>query len=249
LFARAFRFIQVKAKLIRPFEVEVWVNKEVNVRVNDPVRYVSVFNNKQVLSDCLLSSNVSLGDVSVFDNLTAQALPMFFNSYVKDVYGLDCWIVFCHQDFVFKNDLRLVLAGKNANALYGVAGVRFGSKVLYGRIIQTNGVPLGLRLSGVEPVQTVDEMCIIVHSSLFRKGLQFDERFRLHFYGADLCMQALVSGFDVYALQLFCQHKSRTLRGDVDSESYISALGLFAMKWRVFLPIRTTTRIVDGDVL
>ena len=111
-------------------------------------------------------------------------------------------------------------------------------------ILQTDGKPAGYQLEADTPVQTLDEMCLIAHSEVFKQGLSFDERFRFHFYGADFCMQAYVSGFDVLAVQLKCQHKSRFLHGDVISQEYLSSLNLFKGKWKQFLPIRTTTKLV-----
>jgi SAM-dependent methyltransferase len=247
LFAKAFRYVQTKMGLLRPFEVEVWIKKKQNLRVNDPVRFVCVFNNRKVLVNCLLQSNISLSDLSLFGNFEGCSLPTLFNSFVGRI-NFDCWLVFCHQDFVFNDDLKLLLAGKDAEAVYGAVGVRFGSRKVFGRFTQSDGVNLGERLCVTAPVQTVDEMCFIVHSSLFNSGLRFDERFRFHFYGADLCLQAFVSGANVFALQMECQHKSRNIHGDVESIEYKTQLQLFADKWRRFLPVKTTTLFIDRSV-
>lgn len=96
-------------------------------------------------------------------------------------------------------------------------------------------------------MQTLDEMCLIAHSEVFRQGLSFDERFRFHFYGADLCMQAYILGFDVMAMQLKCQHKSKTIHGDVTSKDYLTALEMFSEKWKRFSPVRTTTTPLAGN--
>ena len=53
--------------------------------------------------------------------------------------------------------------------------------------------------------------------------------------------KAFVSGFDVLAMQLKCQHKSKTLRGDTTSGEYFAALSIFKEKWARFLPIKTTS--------
>jgi hypothetical protein len=111
-------------------------------------------------------------------------------------------------------------------------------------IIQTDGTLTGYQLEKDTPVQTLDEMCLIAHSEVFRQGLAFDERFRFHFYGADFCMHAYVSGFDVLSMQLKCQHKSKNLHGDVTSPEYLSSLKIFREKWKQHLPIRTTTKLV-----
>jgi hypothetical protein len=111
-------------------------------------------------------------------------------------------------------------------------------------IEQKDNTPIGSPLDEDTPVQTLDEMCLIAHSKVFRQGLSFDEQFRFHFYGADFCMQAYTLGFNVMATQLRCQHKSRTLHGDITSQEYLSSLNLFKEKWKRFLPIRTTTKVI-----
>ena len=111
-------------------------------------------------------------------------------------------------------------------------------------IMQKDETRIGSELKEDSPVQTLDEMCLLVHSEVFKQGLTFDEKFRLHFYGADLCMQAYITGFDVLAMQMRCQHKSRTLKGDIASQEYFSSLHIFRRKWKRYLPIRTTTRLI-----
>jgi GT2 family glycosyltransferase len=167
-----------------------------------------------------------------------------FNRVAKQYLDKDVWLVFCHQDFILNEDLGLRLRDKDIEAVYGSIGAHSTYSKLFGRVIQTNGSPIGSELTGDHPVQTLDEMCLIVHSRAFQEKLFFDERFSFHFYGADYCMQAYISGFDVLALQLNCQHKSRTLRGDITSKEYVSSLNTFREKWKQFLPIRTTTKLI-----
>jgi len=58
-------------------------------------------------------------------------------------------------------------------------------------------------------------------------------------------MLAYTKGFDVLATQINCQHKSRTLRGDVNSPEYLASLDDFIEKWKSFLPIKTSIKIVN----
>ncbi len=134
------------------------------------------------------------------------------------------------------------MAGKDANAIYGVIGARLPNEIL-GRIQQTDGSLVGSHLNKPEPVQTLDEMCIIAHSSLLRK-MRFDGAYNFHFYGADLCMAAHYWGLGVYALQVECQHKSDTLKGADNSFDFAFCKRHFKDKWRKFLPIRTTSALV-----
>ena len=135
---------------------------------------------------------------------------------------------------------------KDTEAVYGPIGGRLAEEHFLGKIIQTNNEPIGTPLIKDTVVQTLDAQCLIAHSSVFRQGVWFDERFCFHFYDADLCMQAYTKGFDVLATQINCQHKSRTLKGDLNSPEYLASLPDFKEKWKSFLPIKTSTTIVYG---
>ena len=135
--------------------------------------------------------------------------------------------------------------GKEAEAVYGPVGTLLSAPRFFGKIVQTNGTTIGFKLKEDAIVQTLDAMCLMAHSTVFKQGLYFDEKFRFHLYAADLCMQAYRLGFDILAMQLDCQHKSKTLWGDVYSPEYLSSLELFREKWKQFLPIRATTGLIE----
>ena len=239
------RFVIQKMRI--PFEVECQVKKKKRKATQqDPVKFVVVYNNVDTLNQCFLSgSNGNARDLILRENSRCEPLPAVFNRIIAEHLHENTWLVFCHQDFVLQEDLTERLKTLDTSAIYGAIGARTGENQFYGQIVQTNGDPIGLALKKETPVQTLDEMCFIVHSSMFRRGLRFDESFCFHFYGSDLCMQAFSRGFDVYVLQLTCQHRSRTITGDVSSASYLASLEIFKEKWKFFLPIRTTTKIVS----
>jgi hypothetical protein len=246
---RVFKRYERRFGIRQPFELESWLIKQNHNSEADELQFFVATNNLDTLNSCFLSSPYTRkGKLSVYDNTSVhQALPVVMNRLAEDYIKnnqVERWLVFCHHDFILKQDLQPILAGKNVNAIYGVIGGRTSTGNLLGKIMQRDGSSIGDVLSGPEPVQTLDEMCLIVHSSLFRRGLRFDNCFKFHFYGADLCMQAYVLGFDVYALQVDCQHKSRTIRGDVTSDAYREQLRFFADKWRLHLPVKTSTRMV-----
>ena len=234
-------------KMRIPFEVECQVNKKKHKTTQQaPVKFVVVYNNADTLNQCFLSSsNVNAHDVILRENSQSNPLPAVFNRIIAEHLHENIWLVFCHQDFVLQEDLTERLKTLDTSAIYGAIGTRLGENQFYGQIVQTNGKPKGLVLKKETPVQTLDEMCLIVHTSMFRQGIRFDESLGFHFYGADLCMQTFFRGFDVYALQLACQHRSRTITGDVTSTSYLASLELFKDKWKVYLPIRITTKTVS----
>ena len=240
-----FERAQLNEKFQIPFEMEVWVRKRRNLTDSGEVKFIVVYNKPKVFENCFASSPyVSSKSVIAYHNINNESLPKLFNKIVQKHLRENIWFVFCHQDFVLKEDLRLRLKGKEVEAIYGPIGIRPVGNKFSGMIIQSDGTPTGHQLEEDTPVQTLDEMCLIVHSEVFRQGLSLDERFRFHFYGADFCMQAYASGFDVLATQLKCQYKSRTLHGDITSPEYLSTLNVFKEKWKQFLPIRTTTKLI-----
>ena len=228
-----------------PFEMESWTTKRRHCSNSSRVKFVVVCNNPSVFEKCFASSPfVSPNGVIAHYNLKHEPLPKIFNTTVEEHLQENLWFAFCHQDFILREDLANRLMGSAIEAIYGPTGARLAENMHSGMIIQTDGTPSGRLLKEDTPVQTLDEMCLIAHSELFRQGLSFDERFSFHFYGADLCMQAYTLGFDVIAKQIDCTNKSRTLSGVVSSPEYESCLNKFKEKWKKFLPIKTTTAIV-----
>ena len=231
-----------------PFEIESWSNIAEEKRIMDPVCFVVVSNDEKTLNTCFKKgTGLHHENSTIYMNHDGAPLPAFFNHYVGKLRPEEnVWLVFCHQDFILNENLEPVLEALDVNSVYGVIGTRASSANLFGRILQTDNTEIGFHLTEPEPVQTFDEMCLIVHSSLFRKGLRFDCRFKFHFYVADFCMQAYTQGFGVYALQTTCQHKSKNLTGDRKSEEFNTSKKLFSEKWYLYLPIRTTTSLLTN---
>jgi SAM-dependent methyltransferase len=242
---RHFERTKLNARVGIPFEIEVWIRKENKPADIGKVKFVVVYDALEIFQRCFASSpHVESGSVLAYHNVDNKPLPKIFNRIIQEHLSEDVWFVFCHQDFILNENLQLRLKGKETEAVYGPVGIRLPENKFSGMITQTDGSFIGVELKNDEPVQTLDEMCLIAHSSLFRKGLRFDETFQYHFYGADLCMQAYTLGFDVYAMQLKCQHKSKTLTGATTSKGYLVAREAFKEKWVQFLPIRTTTALI-----
>lgn len=242
---RHFERVKLNDKIQIPFEMDVWLRKRPNLTDSGEVKFVVIYNKPKIFRNCFASSPyVQSESVTAHHNINNEPLPKVFNKIVQKHLQENIWFVFCHQDFILQEDLRRRLKGKEVEAIYGPIGIRLAENRFSGMIVQTNGAPIGCKLKEDTPVQTLDEMCLIAHSEVFRQGLSFDERFRFHFYGADFCMQAYTIGLDVLAMQLKCQHKSRTIHGDITSPEYLSSLDLFREKWKQFLPIRTTIKLI-----
>jgi SAM-dependent methyltransferase len=223
-----------------PFELEVNVKKKPQDLVfASPIKYIVVCNKLDVYNRCFkTSAGVTDPQITLCLNENATGLPYFYNKFITNNLSKSAWLVFCHQDFILREPLNL--AGLDPFTIYGVIGAHKAPQ-LVGQITKTDGTLTGRRINAPTAVQTLDEVCLIAHTSVFKKGLRFDESFKFHFYGADLCLQAFSKGFGVYVIQTECQHKSATLTGDVASQFYIEAKARFRIKWQRFLPIRTST--------
>jgi GT2 family glycosyltransferase len=228
-----------------PYELEVQLRKTPVQTGFERAVFVVAYNDLHAFTSYFASSPFiqRKKTVSVY-NLKNEGLPTIFNRIVKEHSTEDTWLIFCHQDFILKEDLLTRLKELDVNTIYGPIGVRRGDNRFFGQIVQTDNSLIGCFLTEPTLVQTLDEMCIIAHSSAFEKGMAFDERFRFHFYGADLCLKAYSQGFGVNALQVDCQHMSKTLGGNTQSEDFKSSRELFAKKWSPFLPIRTTSTLL-----
>lgn len=246
---KSIRQIQGLAMKIRvPNEIEVHLRKTSSQTGCEKAFFVVVYNDARTFTNCFASSPfIKIEKTIALNNIHNVGVPTFFNQTIKQHKAENTWFIFCHQDFIFKEDLLSRLKELEPNTIYGPIGARKGENTFFGQILQTNNKTKGKFLTKPTPVQTLDEMCIIVHSSVFREGLEFDEKFKFHFYGADLCMSAYISGFDVQTLQFACQHKSRTLTGDLSSTGYIEASKQFRKKWAEYLPIKTTTALIKRE--
>jgi len=123
-------------------------------------------------------------------------------------------VIFAHQDVFFpENWLQKLLQATEAiqtkDRNWGVIGC-FGvtrTNQRYGHLYSTGlRSILGAPLERPMPVQTLDEMVLILRKS---SGLSFDEHLPgFHLYGTDICMQAARRGMVNYAIDAFCIHNS-----------------------------------------
>lgn len=93
-------------------------------------------------------------------------------------------------------------------------------------------------------VQTLDELCIMTP----RRDLSFDERFKFHYYGADICMQAEAAGFSNWLIGVPVEHLSgggENIRSDV--AGFKKEAKAFREKWPKDI-WTTTTKFLDGKI-
>lgn len=159
----------------------------------------------------------------------AKSAAAAFNYGMKKAKHDIC--LFCHQDVFFPPGWidGLVVPKKK----FGVLG-------LYGVDMKGNDVghiqdPHGYRKVGIMPAeaQSVDELCMIIDR---RTGLEFDEDLGgWHFYGADICLQAITQGLKNYVIDNLVIHAS----GGVTDNSFGEMLAKFEKKWEGKSPIKT----------
>jgi hypothetical protein len=171
-------------------------------------------------------------------------IPQAYNAANTNGAGL---VAYVHHDVFlppsFEAELRGSLEAINRMdpqwGVLGVAGVRLenGAGVHYGNL-RDRGNEWGQRLTQPVRVDTLDELLLIPNGRL---GLRFEESLPLHFYGADLCMQARLAGHRCYAVQGYCHHNSSF--DDRFPESFFECQRRFCAKYAGQLPIATTCAI------
>lgn len=216
------------------------------------VKYITVVNDYNILNNSLLqSSGITNNNIIIIDN-TVDNIPISkrYNETIEKILkdnsennevitkDTSTWLIFCHQDFYIGEDLLPRLISLDKNCIYGPIGISSDSNKLLGRIVQANNTYIGATCDNCV-VDTIDAMCMIVNEDIIKEyNLSFDENFRYHFYVEDFCLQARTKGIPTKTLQINCQHKSRTLRGDLGSNEFIDSRNILINKWG---RIRTTT--------
>jgi hypothetical protein len=154
-------------------------------------------------------------------------------------------VIYMHHDVflpdTFADDLEKALERVPGDwGVLGVAGVKLidGQKKIHGHI-SDRGKEWGSPWLLPAEVDTLDELLLIT-----RGDLKFDEQFDLHFYGADLCMQAKLQGLKCYAISAYCEHNSGLGFGE-RTDVFRECERKFREKYIDHLPIATTCSIVS----
>lgn len=162
-------------------------------------------------------------------------------------------VVLCHQDVLFYEDwvdmlFERISEVEKRTKKWGVLGTAGISKR-----DDTVGVVHNMKGSlqwqaskraTYYPVQTVDEHCMIIRKS---SGLRFDEKILdgWHFYGPDVCLDALSKGFMNFGILCPLVHDSASGSLMSGKREFMRLLNALAKKWRPQFPtIRTPTSII-----
>ena len=150
-------------------------------------------------------------------------------------------IVFVHQDVHlpvswhadFQRALSYLEQWNIAWGVLGCFGSRKGAEGGLGRVYTTGRGVHGTFLTEPEPVETLDEIILIIRRS---SGLRFDPTLpNFHLYGTDICTLARSRGLTNYAFQGYCIHNTKPYVR-LPHEFYVCHRHI-RRKWRAFLPI------------
>jgi hypothetical protein len=201
-------------------------------------RIIIASHNEGILTDNVMTSPI----VKVYP---VQVMRGYIN--VPQAYNEAQWAdktIFVHHDVVmppgFEAQILLAIDSlPDTWAVCGVAGVRYTTgKITFG-YIEDRGRKWGKRIDKPVPVQTLDELLLIVNR---KHGLVFDTRFPQDFYGADICMQAHARKLGVYCIPGFVKHNSTRKVGE-RTPSFYESEEKFKLKWKE-RPIATTCSVI-----
>ena len=154
-------------------------------------------------------------------------------------------ILFVHQDVYLPEDwlanLKKALSYFEKEKInWGVLGC-FGTREErrkeegYGRVYSNGWGVIGREINKPEPVQTLDEIVLVIRKS---SGLRFDPTLpHFHLYGTDICMSARERGMTSYAIPAFCIHNTRQLL-NLPKEFY-ECYQHIKRRWGKYMPIHT----------
>ncbi len=164
-------------------------------------------------------------------------------------------ILFIHQDVYLPEQwfasLKRSLSyfeKKNINwGVLGCFGSRPGETDGIGRVYTTGWGTVGREINKPEPVQTLDEIVLVIRRS---SGLQFDPTLpHFHLYGTDICISAREQGLIPYVIPAFCVHNTNQLLS-LPTEFY-ECYRHIKKRWRKYLPIHTSCIRIsrfNGDI-
>jgi GT2 family glycosyltransferase len=168
-------------------------------------------------------------------------IPNFFNMFKSAYKGLNIatdtangkYIIYCHDDIIVdENWLNKIkahigeLESQNVNwGVLGPAGVFLDSSKCAFYLKDHNGQPVSRTNSSViregtrHNVFSLDELCLITKKS---NKLRFTDKLMhgFHFYGANLCVEAITRGMKNYAIDAYCYHRSDGTKNISSPEKY-----------------------------
>jgi len=205
-------------------------------------------NNRRILESNLLLSPALARDrqsrVIIKENFPSASLA--YNDAIEE--ASNDILIFVHQDVYlpehwFDDVSDSIRALENKGVHWGVLGcfgTRRGARERFGTVFTTGRGIHGNPIDTPEPVDTLDEIVLLVRRS---SGLRFDPNLpHFHMYGVDLCLTAQSVGMINYAIPAFCVHNTNQLV-TLPAEFY-TCYSYIKRKWSKYLPIHTSCMTV-----
>lgn len=204
---------------------------------------VTAVNDMKVLQQNLyLSPDIkanSLNQLIIKRNYRSAALA--YNEAIEEAKNEI--ILFVHQDVYFpdawfanlKNSLSFFEKEKINWGVLGCFGTREARRKEegYGSVYSNGWGIIGREIKKPEPVQTLDEIVLVIRKS---SGLRFDPTLpHFHLYGTDICMSAREKGMASYAIPAFCIHNTNQLLNL--PEEFYECYQHIKKRWGKYLPI------------
>lgn len=207
-------------------------------------------NDQTVLEQNLLRSpDLSGIDLQVLTGYSSA--PLALNHGIER--ALEDVVICIHQDVYLPKgwlaDLeRRIAAIEKIDSSWGVLGVygvdRKGHRHGHLYCVGNNKI-LGSAFDGGKPVQTLDEVVLIIRK---RTGLRFDTTAPgFHLYGTDIAMRGNKRGCKAYAVAAFCIHNTSTY--DFLPGSFWKAYFHTRKIWWQDLPITTPCVRIERSLL
>ena len=203
------------------------------------IDFVSVVNNFEIY-DNLFNKNefVNKHNLIHYNNMEENLpIPVRYNDYIQNKMETGSWVVFCHQDFEFHEDIAPKLESLDKNSIYGPIGSSWKKNLVFflrlegikirkfrlkiikkqtlrGQIFEdwdNEKVLVGNKAKNLEIVDTLDCCCFIAHSNLIDKmNFRFDENLKWHFYSENFSLTAKLNHqIDTKILNFNASHFSR----------------------------------------
>lgn len=181
-----------------------------------------------------------------------EGLPTIYNRAIKDFGGDPCLFIFAHDDLLILDFcwINTILNGLSHFGIVGVAGnkrrVAFQSSwafidqnFTWDNPENLSGIvghgasfpPPNLSIFGppYQEVKLLDGVILCgLSETLIKNNLQFDERFKFHFYDLDFCRQAESAGVSMGTIPLSIIHESG---GSFGSEDWRLSYETYMKKW------------------
>ena len=205
--------------------------------VND----MEVLHKNLFMSQCL--KNDDRNQFIIKRNYKSASLA--YNSAIEE--AKNDIILFVHQDVYFPEEWLASLIQSlsyfekekiNWGVLgcFGSIGIKPEQRGGIGRVY-TNGMGFhGREIDKPEPVQTLDEIALVIRKS---SVLRFDPTLpHFHLYGADICMSAKEKGMNSFAIPGFCIHNTKEILSL--PKEFFECYQHIKKRWEKYLPIYTS---------